>query len=48
MEFTLIFNSGLSFEDTISLNINAASKEEALENALTENPELSGWNYMIK
>ncbi len=48
MEFTLIFNSGLSFEDSISLKVNAVSKEEALENALSENPELSGWNYMIK
>jgi len=48
MIIDIIFNSGLSFEDSISLKVDASSFEEALEIALSENPELSTWNYMIK
>ena len=47
MIYNIIFNSGLSAEDTISFNIKAISKEEALEIALKQNPELTGWYYFI-
>jgi hypothetical protein len=46
-DYKVLFNSGLSFEDTITINIKATSKEEALELALQENTDLSGWNYYV-
>jgi hypothetical protein len=48
MEYTIIFNSGLSIEDTVSAKVNADSKEEALELALAENPEYNEWNKYVK
>jgi hypothetical protein len=48
MEYTVVFNSGLSLEDTVSTKVNAASEEEALETALAENPEYCGWNKYVK
>jgi hypothetical protein len=47
MVFTIIFHSGLSFEDTTTKKIEASSKEEALELALNQNPELFNWKYFI-
>lgn len=48
MEYTVLFNSGLSIEDTVSTKVSADSKEQALEFALAENPEYSGWNNYVK
>jgi hypothetical protein len=47
MVYTVSFNSGLSADDTISVKIKASSKEEALEIALHQNPELFNWKYFI-
>lgn len=47
MVYTITFYSGLSFEDTLSKRIEASSKEEALELALHQNPELFNWKYFI-
>ena len=47
MTYSILFNSGLSVEDTISLSIEASSKEESLELALNKNPELLGWSFFI-
>jgi hypothetical protein len=48
MEYTILFNSGLSFEDTISVKVIASSKEEALELAISKNLELSNFYNFIK
>ena len=48
MEYTVIFNSGLSIEDTVYAKVNATSKQEALEIALAENPEYCGCNNYVK
>jgi len=48
MVYLVLFNSGLSVEDTISVRVKANSTEEALEIALIENIEYSGWNKYVK
>lgn len=47
MEFLVQFASGKSFEDLIGIKVKASSKQEALEIALQENPDLINWNYFI-
>lgn len=47
-DYKVLFNSGLSFEDTIEINIKANSNEEALELALIQNKEYIGWNNYVK
>ena len=47
MSYKVIFNSGMSFEDIITIEIQASSTEEAVELALQNNPELSGLNYYV-
>ena len=45
MEYTILFNSGISIEDIVSVTIKASSTEEAVELALAQNKEYCGWNY---
>lgn len=47
MNYKVYFNSGLSFEDTTCISVEASSKQEALELALAQNPEFVGFqNYV--
>lgn len=46
-DYKVIFNSGLSIDDTIEIILKASSKEDALELALIQNPEYSGWNNYV-
>lgn len=46
-KFTVMFNSGLSFEDIITVEVTSTDKETALIEALNDNPELSGWKNIV-
>lgn len=46
-KYKVLFNSGYCFDDTIEVEIEANTKQEALEKALAEYPEYSQWNHYI-
>ena len=48
LTFTVKLNSGLSWDDTITVSVIAKDREEALEIALAENPEYTNFNYFIR
>lgn len=46
-DFKILFNSGLSFEDTVTVNVTAENETDALETALQQFPEYKNWNNYV-
>ena len=46
-DYKVIFNSGLSIDDTIEIIIKASSEQDALELVLIQNPEYIGFNNYV-
>lgn len=46
-KFKILLNTGYSFEDILEVEVEANSREEALELALAKYPEYSQWNHFI-
>lgn len=45
--FTVSINSGLSFEDTVTTEVLAENKEEALRTAMEKFNDYSSWNNFV-
>jgi hypothetical protein len=47
MLYKVSFNSGKSFEDTVTVSVIAENETDALETALQQFPEYNNWNNLI-
>ena len=47
LTFSIRFNSNLSWDDTVIVDVIGKNRKDALEEALAQNPDYTDWSYRL-